>query len=269
MTTVQQVSQVPQLVPLVRHGGPAAGVEQDFRLMPCLPRGCRVLSITSSAPPFARSGELVVVDPTQREPIDGGVYAVQWSEYGPRSITWVRWTKVFGHLAWWTRNPAGGLTDGPYTAERLRDAFLGRVIGKLAGPDGAAIRNLWGSGAHTVTDHPLVDLADLPETYVSPLTGRCMEPVYADGESLMVTARERPVVGDDVVLWRWPELVRDGEPQGFIKRLVACPAGPLARPRGSTLAPPIYVETLNPPKRYAVPVDELMAVHKCLGAHRA
>ena len=75
--------------------------------------------------------------------------------------------------------------------------------------------------------------------------------------------------GDFVILYLRPELVPPGGYQGLVKRLVTMPPSGITFPHRehpeSELASLVIAEQLNPPRRYAIRCDSLLAIHKCLG----
>jgi hypothetical protein len=100
--------------------------------------------------------------------------------------------------------------------------------------------------------------------------GNCMVPVYPDKARLLFNQLARAIAGDNVALWRKPELQQSGQYQCLIKRLVTVlprtlPAHAVKDP--AKPAPVVIVETLNPPQRFVVKTDHLMGVHKCEGLY--
>ena len=114
-----------------------------------------------------------------------------------------------------------------------------------------------------------LDPALLPDEYAMPADGTCLEPVIMDGACLLFDTREPFKAGDLVVLYRRPELVKPGQHQAIVKRLVTnLPPGmtlPYREHPESEVHVIVIVEQLNPPRRFAVRCQDLLAIHKCLG----
>jgi hypothetical protein len=258
-----------QKVPLVKIGRPATNGPTAFAPLTAVPRGCVAVQVDSTNAPFIRAGEFCVIDPRDRELVHCGIYLLQWYEAGRVSLLAAEWAQIGQTWAWWLQAPGGGLTDGPYTADGLSKRIVGRVVGVLADEAGQHLRCLWGNGAISAHDQPVVATEELPEVYVSQADGRCMEPLYHTGDRLEFTQLERPRPGDAVAIWRRPEFHGPGLFQCLVKRLVTLPPRKLAPPTHDPAKPsPVFiVETINPPKRYVVKAEELLGVHKCNGVY--
>lgn len=63
----------------------------------------------------------------------------------------------------------------------------------------------------------------LPELYAMICEGSCMEPEFANGDVLLFNKDEPFSSGDLVALYLRPELVRPGQCQAAVKRLVLAP----------------------------------------------
>lgn len=259
------------MVPIAKIGEPFEFAFAAFKPMTKVPRGHIALEATSHQPPMICRGEFAVVNPADRDLTDEGVYVIQWSEGGSLHIQVTQW-KAFGKMDpyWWIRGPAGGLTDGPYKAEQLQPHIVGRVVGVLADEDGNHLTELWGPGAQRSEPQRVVTAEDLPDQYAMIAEGSCMVPVYPDKARLLFNQLTRAVAGDDVALWRKPEVQQAGQYQCLIKRLVT--ALPRTLPKHlakdpAKPAPVVIVETMNPPRRFVVKTDQLMGVHKCEGLY--
>lgn len=108
------------------------------------------------------------------------------------------------------------------------------------------------------TDLPYIDPADMPDLYALTGQGRCMEPLYMDGATLVGDKREKPEPGDVVIVHFHRDAARRYGFPGWIKRLVH--VWPL---QGEEAL--ITLEQLNPPRRYLVPEGDVAAMHKCVG----
>ncbi len=110
---------------------------------------------------------------------------------------------------------------------------------------------------------------EMPDIYAMGCAGDCLLPVFKDGCFLKFSKSEPYEVGDFVVLYKRPELVRPGGFQAIIKRLVNKPAAwvtfPWKNHPNSDAHPAVMVAQLNPPRTFAVPCDHLLGIHKCLG----
>lgn len=114
-----------------------------------------------------------------------------------------------------------------------------------------------------------VDPSLLPDQYALVCEGDCMEPEIADGSCLLFSKSERYAAGDLVILYLRPELVAPGDYQAIVKRIIYPPPSGLAFPHEQQHAAEIsfivVVAQINPPRRFAIPCADLLAIHKCLG----
>lgn len=113
-----------------------------------------------------------------------------------------------------------------------------------------------------------IDPLDLPPVYASVAKGRCLEPVFNDGECLAFSSREAIEPGDFVGVCFHPDAVPEGEPARLVKRLRSLQPGlsfPYRPAPGSEVVPLVELEQLNPPRVYRIPADRLLAVHKVIG----
>ncbi len=95
--------------------------------------------------PLIRPGEIVIFDPSQRDPENVAAFVLEWSN-GTRSVleTSFRQSGGTGEALWWAdpvNRPVSNGTpdqralfasDGPFTEEHLRSRIVGRVVGILA-----------------------------------------------------------------------------------------------------------------------------------------
>ena len=114
------------------------------------------------------------------------------------------------------------------------------------------------------------DVADAPDTYAMVCIGDCMEPIIANGTTLAFDKLAPCRPGDTVVVWKRPNLIRAGEPPAVVKRLVypipSFVTFPYVGHPDDEVRPVLAVEMLKPRKVFWVGCEEVVAVHRCLGA---
>lgn len=129
-----------------------SGEYRALTLYDAAPEGCIIFPVRDhGSDPHLRFGEYGVVDTTDREPINGELYLIEWNS-GRREFVqaWARQHQCDGRhfIGWWvgdlnrprsygaamTALRAGTLTtcDGPYTPEHLIEKIVGRVVGVVA-----------------------------------------------------------------------------------------------------------------------------------------
>jgi hypothetical protein len=101
------------------------------------------------------------------------------------------------------------------------------------------------------------------------LKGHCLNPVFRDGDKVIVD-KEGPLDGGCYAVFYYrPEIVPSGELPMQLKRLVTAMPPHLTLPfrehPKSELRFVIAVEQLNPAKRWMVFCEDLLAVHHCIG----
>jgi hypothetical protein len=99
--------------------------------------------------------------------------------------------------------------------------------------------------------------SDMPERYCMRADGNCMEPVFFEGDPLMMDTTVLPARGDFVAIWRRRDLVKPGEYQILIKRLLRYDVV-----NGAESA---IVEMLNPQVSLVFPLNGIEAIHLCRG----
>lgn len=118
-------------------------------------------------------------------------------------------------------------------------------------------------------EHPHeMDPQDLPTVYASVATGRCLEPVFEDGECLAFSSSAALEPGDFVGICFHPDHVPEGEPARLVKRLRSIPPFtnfPYRAAPGSEVVPLIELEQLDPPRLYRIPADRLLSMDKVIG----
>jgi hypothetical protein len=117
--------------------------------------------------------------------------------------------------------------------------------------------------------HPReVDPSDCPPVYASTAAGRCLEPVFADGETLVFDTAAEIESGDFVGFWLHPDIPHADELPRRVKRVRSIPPGvsfPYHAAQGGDVVPLVELEQLNPPRLLRVPADHILAMHKVTG----
>lgn len=118
-------------------------------------------------------------------------------------------------------------------------------------------------------NQPMIDPAKLPDRYAMICTGVCLEPTFKDGSSLIFDRTASWGVGDFVMIVFKPEHVPVGRLQCMVKQVVLAPPAkvtlPLKMHPDSNVVPTLICRQFNPPRSYSVELDQVMAIHKCLG----
>ncbi len=124
---------------------------------------------------------------------------------------------------------------------------------------------------------PLYHPDDTPPLYGLICDGKCMEPALMDGQVLLFSRTEPWRAGDFVAVYRRPEAVPQGENPVMVKRLISAPpasffiqeyyreAGLHGRLKGTTRSK-VIVRMLNPDRSLVLNAEDVLALHKCLGA---
>ncbi len=119
------------------------------------------------------------------------------------------------------------------------------------------------------TPNVILDPSKLPDQYGMICEGVCLEPEIADGACLLFDKNAPYKRGDFVILFRRPELVKPGQHQAIVKRLYMAPPPWVTFPYRdhpkSDVRALIIAEQLNPHLQFAIPCEDLLAIHKCLG----
>jgi hypothetical protein len=110
-----------------------------------------------------------------------------------------------------------------------------------------------------------LDPSHLPPIYAMTVEGTCLEPRIKDGTVLMFTTTEAPKADDLAVFYRRPEVVREGQYQNLVKRLLTTEPVPCMSSNWAGVRMAYIAEMDNPPARLVFPVADLLAIHKCLG----
>jgi hypothetical protein len=102
----------------------------------------------------------------------------------------------------------------------------------------------------------------MPDQYALTGVGQCMAPMIADGTLLVFDKRQEPQRGDIVGLVFTREAAQRWGVPGLLKRLAfALPPSDLPRDFQGL----VVVDQINPPRRYAIPTSDILAVHKAIG----
>lgn len=113
-----------------------------------------------------------------------------------------------------------------------------------------------------------VDPSERPTIYASIAKGRCLEPVFADGECIAFSKAADFQPGDYVGICLVPDAVYSDEPPNRVKRLRSIMPGltfPYPAALGGELMPLVELEQHNPPRVLRVPADRILAMHKVIG----
>jgi hypothetical protein len=101
------------------------------------------------------------------------------------------------------------------------------------------------------------------------LRGDCLDPIFKDGDKLVIDKQGPLHAGCFAVFYYRPELVPPGELTLQLKRLVTAMPLHLTLPYRehpkSEIKFVVGVEQLNPAKQWIVECEDLLAVHHCLG----
>jgi hypothetical protein len=114
---------------------------------------------------------------------------------------------------------------------------------------------------------PLVhDLSTFERRYIVKCSGHCMTPLVPDGTPALADTTAKLAAGDLALIYFRPELVKPGEFQASLKRLVLA-SPPFVRfpfkdhPESNVRAV-IIAEMLNPPRRFVIRCDNLLGIHR-------
>lgn len=266
---------------LIREYSPIRGL----RLFTSIPEGHRVVQADRDRPGSIYSrGMYVVIDPSRTELAEGVDVAMVWTGDpldGFEQIATIReLCRAFGG---WCTAPGGDahsqvigagkplrLVDAPQNPEALQKRILGTVIGYLGESWGEPIKDLWPENRELPWRDDGYEHGGLPNRYVCQVEGVCLAPVFQDGVRLEFSATEPVTPGDYVCLWLKPRFYHEGiKFQCMVKRLVTpLPIGPFPLPDEMPAPPIVLVEMLNPARTFAVPLNRIHAVHKCLGEYQ-
>lgn len=113
-----------------------------------------------------------------------------------------------------------------------------------------------------------VDPCDCPSIYAAIAKGKCLEPVFSDGECISFSKDAEIQPGDYVGIFLMPDAVEPGDPPRRVKRLRSIMPGltfPFRAAPGNEVMPLVEVEQFNPPRLYRIPADQILAMDKVIG----
>jgi hypothetical protein len=117
---------------------------------------------------------------------------------------------------------------------------------------------------HTITDPETLD-----DVYCLVADGICLEPLIPHGAGVVFKKSEKLSVGDIAVIWFRPDLDLPGGHRCWVKRLTMMFPSfvqfPFRDAPGSEISPVFSVDQFNPPKRFTIACDRVLAVHKVIG----
>jgi hypothetical protein len=109
----------------------------------------------------------------------------------------------------------------------------------------------------------------IPDQYVMELAGKCMEPYLRNGARAAFSKSETVRSGDFVCIWFRPEALKPGDFPGLFKKLSRdiphFVTFPWVDHPESDISPALVAECFNPPRKFAIPCANVLAVHKCIG----
>jgi hypothetical protein len=93
--------------------------------------------------------------------------------------------------------------------------------------------------------------------------------VLHDGCTLVFDKEAELRAGDFVAVFLKQEAIRPGAQPRMVKRLALGLMPGLTFPYvehpNSTVRPIVVLETLNPPRQFMVPIDQITTMHRCIG----
>lgn len=113
-----------------------------------------------------------------------------------------------------------------------------------------------------------VDPSDRSTIYASIAKGKCLEPVFEDGECIAFSKDADIQPGDYVGICLVPDAVQLDEPPNRVKLLRSIMPGmkfPYRAAPGSEVIPLVELEQHNPPRVLRVRADRILAMHKVIG----
>jgi hypothetical protein len=266
---------VPHLVPPARADIERVRALPAFHPLPhhqAVPRGLVAVAMGGDYPL-----NYALVDRKRLDFEDGAIMLLRPSDpdMRPRAC----FVKVSWSKGWNTWVIGAGLTApgrmslvNNVSADYLRKRIIGRAVGVLADSSGQPMKELWPAydGDEPLPD--LLDADDFPALYSSKVDGDCLDPMIRDG-SCVSFQRDASIKPDTpVVMWRKPRLTtKPGNRQGLLKLFVSGltekQRQALPLPDNMMIPPIMLVRTLKPARTWVVPLDQLIAVHKCTGPH--
>jgi hypothetical protein len=113
------------------------------------------------------------------------------------------------------------------------------------------------------------EIMALPQEFALRVNGDCMAPEINHGAIVHVNKSGPIKVGDIVVIWRRPDLVKPGESQCMMKRLTLSVPSFVTFPHKdhpqSNALPILCVHQENPPRGYSIKCSDVIALHLVIG----
>jgi len=185
----------------------------------------------------------------------GGIsyQAIQQLEAGGGTKHLVTIARALGVSAEWLQDGSGPTPSGRIAPSRAALAEKMKVLGMAeCGPDGWS---LWNGDVIDMVDRP-ASLAGVPSAYAVYVVGASMEPRYFPGELVMIHPGKPVTLGAFVLVQRKPR--HDGDPPlAVIKRLV------------KRTASKVTLEQFNPHKSFDIRTDDIVSIHRVVGASEA
>ena len=185
----------------------------------------------------------------------GGItyQAIQQLEAGGGTKHLVPIARALGVSAEWLQDGSGPAPSGKVSPSRAALAEKLKVLGMAeCGPDGWS---LWNGDIIDVVDRP-ASLAGVASAYGVYVVGASMEPRYFPGELVLIHPGKPVTLGAFVLVQKKPK--HDGEPPlAVIKRLI------------KRTASRITLEQFNPAKSFDIRSDDIVSIHRVVGASEA
>jgi phage repressor protein C with HTH and peptisase S24 domain len=179
--------------------------------------------------------------------------AIQQLEAGGGTKHLVAIGRALGVSAEWLQDGTGPAPSGKIAPSRAALAEKLKVLGMAeCGADGWS---LWNGDVIDMVDRP-ASLAGVANAYGVYVVGGSMEPRYFPGELVLIHPGKPVTLGAFVLVQRKPK--QDGEPPlAVIKRLI------------KRTASKITLEQFNPAKSFDIRSDDIVSVHRVVGASEA
>ena len=185
----------------------------------------------------------------------GGItyQAIQQLEAGGGTKHLVAIARALGVSAEWLQDGSGPAPSGKITPSRSSLAEKLKVLGMAeCGADGWS---LWNGDVIDMVDRP-ASLAGVALAYGVYVVGGSMEPRYFPGELVLIHPGKPVTLGAFVLVQKKPK--QDGDPPlAVIKRLI------------KRTASKITLEQFNPAKSFDIRSDDIVSIHRVVGASEA
>ncbi|HEY2009450.1 MAG TPA: helix-turn-helix domain-containing protein [Rhizomicrobium sp.] len=185
----------------------------------------------------------------------GGItyQAIQQLEAGGGTKHLVAIARALGVSAEWLQDGSGPAPSGRIAPTRAALGEKLKVLGMAeCGADGWS---LWNGDVIDMVDRPAA-LAGVPSAYGVYVVGGSMEPRYYPGELVLIHPGKPVTLGAFVLVQKKPK--HDGDPPlAVIKRLI--------KRTGSK----ITLEQFNPARSFDIKSDDIVSIHRVVGASEA